>query len=351
VALENVEAQNKMKKVIITSLLFVSSLIGNDLWDGKVYHAGALKNAMKKGDLTPKIELSELKNIPHLYALGAVGYLKGEVQIFDSKSYTTFVKNGKVEFDYTFQRNASLLVYASVPSWKGYKIPDSIKTRKQFEEYIEEKAEEHGLDMEKPFPFIIEGEPTLNDWHVIDWDPNEKVHTHQKHVESGVHERMTKTPIKMLGFFSYYHSGVFTHHTTSLHIHFITHDKKIAGHSDNMELGAGMILKLPKIKEEVLSYEGGSHSKGLAYYKYLFKDELKMLGTEFTDKYKADEWKKKFENNGKAFKEEFAVTPKLKALMYSDKFDRIAPHLLAFTVYYAHGSGYSPHCGADIDEE
>jgi acetolactate decarboxylase len=44
------------------------------------------------------------------------------------------------------------------------------------------------------------------------------------------------------------HSGIYTHHTTSMHIHFMTQDKTISGHSDNMILGKNMILKLPKIK-------------------------------------------------------------------------------------------------------
>ncbi len=242
-----------MLKIIYTTLLVSIILFFNGctrtLWNKKVNHAGALENAMKKGDLTPKIKLSSLKDKENLYALGAVGYLKGEVQIFDSQAMITFVnKNNKLQYDHTYDKDASLLVYAQVKDWIEYKIPNNIISRKQFEEYIEKKAEQHGFDTEKPFVFLIDGVIKSNDWHIINWDPNDKVHSHQKHVQSGIHDTMKNRPVTMLGFFSMYASGIYTHHTTSMHIHFMTKDKKISGHSDNMTLGKDMILKLPKIK-------------------------------------------------------------------------------------------------------
>lgn len=52
----------------------------------------------------------------------------------------------------------------------------------------------------------------------------------------------------MLGFYSDSHHAIFTHHTTNMHIHLKTIDNKIAGHIDGLELGKGMILKLPDTK-------------------------------------------------------------------------------------------------------
>jgi hypothetical protein len=98
-------------------------------------------------------------------------------------------------------------------------------------------------------------------------------------------------------------------------------------------------------------YEGGSHDKGLTYYKYLFKDELGYLGSKFTGKYTTKEWKKLFANDAKGFKEVFmGKSKKLDSLLESEKFERIAPHIKAFAIYYSKDSGYSPHCGNnDID--
>jgi acetolactate decarboxylase len=242
-----------MQKIICTTLLVSTTLFSNGhsgaIWNKEVSHAGALKNAMKKGDLTPKIELNTLKDKENLYALGAIGFLKGEVQIFNSKSMSTFVnKNNEIEYDYTYNKNASLLVYAQIKEWVEYKIPNNIISREQFEDYVEDTADEHGLDTEEAFAFLINGNIKSNSWHVINWDANDKIHSHKKHVESGIHNTMKNTDISMLGFFSTNHAGIYTHHTTSMHIHFMTKNKKISGHSDNFILGKNMTLKLPKIK-------------------------------------------------------------------------------------------------------
>jgi acetolactate decarboxylase len=185
----------------IFAILFLNGCSGT-IWNKKINYAGALNNAMQKGDLTPKIELNSLENKKNLYALGAVGFLKGEVQIFDSLPMITFVnKENKLQYDHTYKKDASLLVYAQVENWIEYKIPNNIQSREQFEEYVEEQAESHGLDTEQPFVFLIDGIIKLNSWHVINWNPNDKIHSHTKHVNSGIHNTMNNTPITMLGFF------------------------------------------------------------------------------------------------------------------------------------------------------
>jgi acetolactate decarboxylase len=240
-------------KVLLVSLcvsgtLFLSGC-SSTVWNQKIDYAGSLANSMKKGDLTPKIELKSLKHKKNLYALGAVGYLKGEVQIFDSRVMTTYVdKNNKLQYDHSYNKNASLLIYTQVQEWVEYKIPNNIISKKQFEDYLEKKAEQHGLDTEKPFVFLIDGTIKSNSWHIINWDANDKVHTHQKHLKLGINSTMKDTKVSMFGLFSMYHGGIYTHHTTSMHIHFMTKDEKISGHSDDMVLGSGMVLKLPRIK-------------------------------------------------------------------------------------------------------
>ena len=100
-------------------------------------------------------------------------------------------------------------------------------------------------------------------------------------------------------------------------------------------------------------YDGGSYNKGLTYYKFLFKKELKYNGSVFTAKFTAKEWEELFENNASGFKKEFiGISTNLDKLLNNEKFERIAPHIKAFAINYAKDSGYSPHCGNnDIDEK
>ncbi len=214
----------------------------------KVEYNGALKNMMHKGDISAKIDLNKFKNTEYFYALGAIENLKGEIQIFDSKPFNTIVVDSSLIFDKSFDKKATLLVYASVSKWKSINIPANVVTYEQLESYIEQTAKENQIKIDKPFPFLIKGTPMSFDWHVIKWKDGDTEHSHEKHISSGLHGTINNTQVDMLGFYSDSHHTIFTHHTTNMHIHVKTVDNKIAGHVDGLTLGKGMVLKLPDTK-------------------------------------------------------------------------------------------------------
>ena len=133
----------------------------------KVEHKGALKNFMRKGDISPKADLKELENVKHLYALGAVGKLKGEILILDSKPFISMPNKDGYSIKNTYDLKTSLLVYASVEKWKSYEIPGENISYQDFETYVEEVAAKNGINTEQPFPFMIEGTIKSAQWHVI----------------------------------------------------------------------------------------------------------------------------------------------------------------------------------------
>ena len=216
-----------------------------DIKKFKVEYKGELKNIMHKGDITAKADLSDLKDVEHLYALGALENLKGEIQIFNSSPFNTMVSDSRLSFDNTFEKKAALVVYISVSKWYSVNIPDDIVTYDQLESYIEQSAQENQINIEEPFPFLIEGTANSIDWHVINWKDGDTEHSHEKHINSGLNGTVNNRDVKMLGFYSNSHHAIFTHHTTNMHIHVKTDDNKIAGHVDGLTLGKGMILKLP----------------------------------------------------------------------------------------------------------
>lgn len=240
-----------MKHLIII-LIFISSIScgtpQNDDYNFIVEYKGAIKNAMHKGDISAKADLSDFKETNHFYALGAIENLKGEIQIFDSKPFNTSVVDSNLTFDNSFSKKATLLVYASVNKWKTINIPDSVSTYEQIEKYIEQAAKENHINIDEPFPFLIEGIAKSFDWHVIDWIAGDTEHSHKKHKTSGLHGTINDRQAELLGFYSNAHHAIFTHYTTNMHIHVKTTDNKLAGHVDDLTLGKGMTLKLPQIK-------------------------------------------------------------------------------------------------------
>ena len=216
-----------------------------------VKYYGALKNIMKENDLSAHIHLSEFKNENNFYALGAVENLKGEILIIDSKPFYIYRSNDKlgeeeIDVKNTFDIGAAFAVTAQVNNWKEFSIPLSLKSKIDLEAFILEKAKESKIDINQPFPFMVEGLTSSVSWHVIDWPENDDEHTHEKHLKNGYKETSIYEKIKILGFYSDSHQGVFTHHSSNTHMHVINDKGSKGGHVDDLVLGEEMILKLPK---------------------------------------------------------------------------------------------------------
>lgn len=211
-----------------------------------VEYFGALRATIQQGDISANANLADYKSRDHLYALGAFENLKGEILILDGTSYAIrTVSDDRVQFIDAYEENANLLVLASVEKWDPIELPGDIETLEELQEIIETKAGEQGLDMGRPFPFLLEGKFGELNWHIIDWPEDDPVHTHQKHRTSGPHGVLENRSAKLLGFWSDSHHGVFTHHTTNLHMHFVTDDESLAGHVDGLAKGENLILYLP----------------------------------------------------------------------------------------------------------
>ena len=212
----------------------------------KVEFKGALKNIMRKGDLSAKVGLTEYKDVKNLYGLGAIENLKGEIQIFNSQPLNSYVENDLMQFDSTYSKNAALFVKAVVEEWVSFQIPNNVNSKTDLEKYLKTIALANDIDVNQPFPFLIEGIAEEITWHVINWKDGDTEHSHEKHISSGLHGTIENADTKMLGFYSNSHHTIFTHHTTNMHIHMKLSNGTIAGHVDDFKLGQNMKLKLPK---------------------------------------------------------------------------------------------------------
>jgi acetolactate decarboxylase len=218
---------------------------------GNVRWYGELRGIMHRNDLNAHAQLTDFAQIPHLYALGAVEGLKGEVLVLDGQPLVSQVQGDSLVIREDFDLGATLLVTAQVDAWQEIQIPHNVRTYPQLESFIGEVAATSGLNADLPFPFLLTGTVASVDWHVINWPEGDTEHTHEKHIRSGLHDTWTQRKVEMLGFYSSSHHAIFTHHTTNMHIHVYTVDGTLSGHADNLELGEGMVLKLPAISSQL----------------------------------------------------------------------------------------------------
>ena len=225
-------------------LSFLTNSCTDESTNVKVRYSGALRNVMS-GNIDATISLDTLSQKKHFYALGAVADLKGEIQIFDSQPHNSVVIDSSISITDSYAIKAALLVYAEVETWNGFNI-ENVTTKVDLEKRIFETAKSNGINVEEPFPFLLEGQVATLDWHVINWKEGDTVHNHKKHKESGLSGSIQQADVEIIGFYSTKHKAVFTHHTTNMHMHFKTDDNAIAGHVDELMLDKQFILKLPK---------------------------------------------------------------------------------------------------------
>lgn len=206
---------------------------------------GAMMNVMHKGELFGTISLDTIADKNHLYGLGPVENLVGEILIADGKSYKSSVVSATdMKVEETYSMKAPFFVYENVERWKEIILPDSVQTIPQLESYlgIVNKHIQH------PFAFKVSATVDNADIHIVNLPKGTEVHSPEDaHKNQQVYNLKGKQ-VEMIGFFSTEHQGVFTHHDSFVHIHLITADKKQMGHLDELKITKGTAkLYVPEI--------------------------------------------------------------------------------------------------------
>ncbi len=196
---------------------------------GNVKVVGAMMNVMHKGELFGTIDIDTIKNKTHLYGLGPVEYLKGELTVVDGKSYkSTVAADGSIVVEETFKAKAPFFVYANVDQWKEVSLPDSVQTIPQLESFLDQATKEHA----RPFAFRLTADIENCEIHIVNQPKGTEVHSPDDVQKKSFDVKNEKA--ELLGFFSTEHKGIFTHHDSFVHIHLLTADKKKMGHADNL---------------------------------------------------------------------------------------------------------------------
>lgn len=203
-----------------------------------------MKNVMHKGELFGTINLDTIQNKTHLYGLGPLEYLRGELLIIDGKSYkSTIADDGSILMEETYKAKAPFFVYANAGNWEEIKLPDSIATIPQLENYLDKLTPQH----ERPFCFKLAANIDSAIIHVVNLPEGTKVSSPEEAHQEQRNFLIKNETVELIGFFSTEHQAVFTHHDTYVHIHLITSDKKSMGHVEELHFKKGeTILFIPE---------------------------------------------------------------------------------------------------------
>lgn len=250
---------NKLYALLgITTLAACATTAFPSIQDGLLTYAGSQKTIFETGKAEAKVPVSAMSGAPDVFGVAAVAGLDGEITVFEGKPYVTKVRGSGYTMDNSPEHTATFAVWTRQTAWTEQPVPPAVKGYLDVQNFVKERAIVAGIDVSKPFPFQLAGTPTEVKWH-INVDLTEGKHiTNELFAKSKASYVMKNEPMDIIGFYSEKHPGVFVSayapavpaesgHKNAMHIHLVTKDGKSAGHIDNLVLGAGMTLRLPKI--------------------------------------------------------------------------------------------------------
>jgi alpha-acetolactate decarboxylase len=134
-----------------------------------------------------------------------------------------------VAIDSSWNTEATLMVYAQADKWKEIPVPADVKDWKQLEEFIKNSATDNKINLDLAFPFLLKGTAKSISWRVSYWDPNDKEVTNKKVKNSGLKGTVHDVKTTIVGFYCSKQYRVLAEHSTKMHLHFASDDKKVSG--------------------------------------------------------------------------------------------------------------------------
>ena len=230
----------------IVVFIVLPSILYAQKHQSSVQLTGAMRNVMWKGELSGLIRLDTISPSDHLYGIGPMEGLRGEILVFDGITYISrVVDESRMKVDVNAGVSAPFFAHARISGWQEMVLPDSIRDLSGLEKFLDKLREND----DSPTLFRLKGHFRAADIHVVDL-PEGTVVRSPDDAHRGLRRYGSPAGLNadVLGFYSRRHKSIFTHHDTNIHLHLIDDSRQWMGHVDTLGFDAGqVILMLPVI--------------------------------------------------------------------------------------------------------
>jgi len=224
--------------------------------EGLVEYYGSQKTIFDTGKAEGRVPLAAMSGANGAFGVGAYEGLDGEITVFEGKPYVTKVRGNGFIMDNSQSGAAIFSAWTKNTQWRDEPLPNDIRTYLDLQRHVKARAAAAGIDMARPFPFLLTGTPTELKWHINVNLTEGKPIDRDLFRKSKANYVMKNQPVDIVGFHSEKHPGIFISAyapaikekdvKNAIHIHLVSKDGKSAGHIDDITLGGGMTLRLPK---------------------------------------------------------------------------------------------------------
>jgi acetolactate decarboxylase len=230
--------------LIVTSINFTFTLhLQAQENNHRVNVLGEMRKVMWEGELDGVINLDTIRTKENVYGLGPVECLTGEILIIDGVSYvSTVTSDSTMKVDESYSVKAPFFAYDHIEAWKDHTLPDSIRTIKQLESYLDVVTRQ----LSRPFMFKITGMAETATIHIVNLPAGSTVSSPSEAHQGQIDYELVNEQMEIVGFFSKEHKAIFTHHDSYVHMHLITKNREKMGHLDEILFKVGSLtLYLP----------------------------------------------------------------------------------------------------------
>jgi hypothetical protein len=209
---------------------------------------GEVRAVLRDGRTEARIGLAEATKLAHAYGVGALAELGGEITILDGDVWVARASGTDLTVtgpEVVATDRATLLTLSVVREWESIGLTETVGG-KRLETTVERLASERGIDTTKPFPFVINGKIIRLESHVIAGScPASGIKGGADPWRTSIDQPVEAT---LVGFFAKGKDGIMTHHGSSVHVHIVMRraGRTITAHVDDVLVGDGSVLRLPK---------------------------------------------------------------------------------------------------------
>lgn len=225
-----------MKILQISSSIALALMLSNNVFGQKVEHVGQQKTVGQNAD--PHIKLDTLTITKNFEGMGPVDRVNGEITVLDGKIYAAIIKNNALAIRHDNNLTAPFFVWANVQKWKKYRVEEALKGISELSTIIEKYAQKSGKSANDTFVFKIMGEVESLNYHVMNKTTDES-NTEEAFRKPSV-KFSTTGNITLLGFYTQ-KRGDFTSSEQNFHIHFVSEDKQLSGHVNDIKWNANKV--------------------------------------------------------------------------------------------------------------
>ena len=204
---------------------------------------GQMRDVMWKGDLKGKIATDSLNN-KETYGLGPIEFLKGEIVVFEGQTYVSKVIDS-VSHQVTKipSVRAPFFVYSTNSDLKVVELTLDNYSLKEIEEQIDSVYKNY----DQPLLIRIDGVFNKMKLHSVNLPEGKQVSSPDEAHQGLTQYELNGISGSLIGFFSRHHKAVFTHHDSFFHAHFISDDRQVLGHIDELDFNSSNVtIKVSK---------------------------------------------------------------------------------------------------------